>query len=141
MVVVFGLLAKGYNIYIVCDLTGNAVDETMQQQHLNQYIKFIYIENVIRLVTTRNLIWRVVFLFFCSWWAADAYIIFICSTDIYIYIYKYILYIYINAASEGRSTVNYCQSSALDCPYLSCNDHCDRWLFHEVSFININFIS
>ena len=32
------------------DLTGNTVDETVQCQHLNQYIKFIYIENVVRLV-------------------------------------------------------------------------------------------
>ena len=59
--------------------------------------------------------------------------------NIYVYL-LYIDYIYINAASEGQSMVNYCQSSAFDCPYLSCNDHCDRWLFQGVSFIN-NFIS
>ena len=39
---------------IVCcvffNQTGNTLDKTVQWQHLNQYIKFIYIENVIRLV-------------------------------------------------------------------------------------------
>ena len=30
--------------------TGNTVDETVERQHLNQYIKVIYIENVVRLV-------------------------------------------------------------------------------------------
>ena len=24
------------------------------------------------------------------------------------------------------------QSSASHCPYLSCNDHCDRWVFQEI---------
>ena len=31
-----------------------------------------------------------------------------------------------SATNKGWSTVNYCQSSAFDCPYLSCNDHCDQ---------------
>ena len=48
--------------------------ETVQRQHLNQYINFIYIENVVKanfircfIVTAENLISHVVFLFFCSW--------------------------------------------------------------------------
>ena len=40
-----------------------------------------------------------------------------------------------SAANKDRSTVNYCQSLAFDNPYLSCNDHCDRWLFQEIFFI------
>ena len=36
---------------------------------------------------------------------------------------------------KGRSTINYCQSSAFDHPYLSCNDHCDWWVFHEIFII------
>ena len=39
-----------------------------------------------------------------------------------------------SAANKGQSTVNYCQSSAFDHPYLSRNDHCDRWLFQEIFF-------
>ena len=39
-----------------------------------------------------------------------------------------------SAAKKGRSTVNYRQSLAFDRPYLSCNDHCDRWLFQEIYF-------
>ena len=31
--------------------------------------------------------------------------------------------------------VNYCQPVAFDCPYLSCNDHHDRWVFQEIFFI------
>ena len=31
-----------------------------------------------------------------------------------------------SATNKGWSTVNYCQSSTFDCPYLSCNDHCDQ---------------
>ena len=46
-----------------------------------------------------------------------------------------------SAANKGRSTVNYRQSSAFDRPYLSCNDHCDRWLLLEIFFINFIFIS
>ena len=42
-----------------------------------------------------------------------------------------------SAKNKGRSTVNYRQSSAFDCTYLSCNDHCDRWLFQEIFFIII----
>ena len=30
--------------------------------------------------------------------------------------------------------VNYCQSSASDNPHLSCNDHCDQWLFLEIFY-------
>ena len=38
--------------------------------------------------------------------------------------------------------VNYRQSLAFDRPYLSsCNGHCDRWLFQEIFFLNIIFIS
>ena len=36
---------------------------------------------------------------------------------------------------KGWSTINYCQSSAFDHPYLSCNDHCDWWVFHEIFII------
>ena len=43
--------------------------------------------------------------------------------------------------NNGQSTVNYCQSSVFERPYLSCNDHCDQWLFQEIFFINIIFIS
>ena len=48
---------------------------------------------------------------------------------------------YISTAYKGWSMVIYCQSSAFDHPYLSCNDHCDLWLFQEMFFfINITFI-
>ena len=33
-----------------------------------------------------------------------------------------------SAAKNGWSTFHYHQSSAFDCPYLSCNDHCKQWL-------------
>ena len=37
--------------------------------------------------------------------------------------------------------INYCQSSAFDCPYLSCNDHCNWWLprnfYHYYYFLEI----
>ena len=36
-------------VHTFFDWTGNTVDKTMQQQHFNQYIKIIYIENVARL--------------------------------------------------------------------------------------------
>ena len=39
-----------------------------------------------------------------------------------------------STANKGGSTVNYRQSLAFDRPYLSCNDHCDRWLFQEIFF-------
>ena len=39
-----------------------------------------------------------------------------------------------SAANKSRSTVNYRQSFAFDCTYLSCNDHCDWWLFQETFF-------
>ena len=45
-----------------------------------------------------------------------------------------------STANKGWSTVNYRQSSAFGCPYLSCNDHCDRWL-QIFFFINFIFIS
>ena len=41
-------------------------------------------------------------------------------------------------ANKGQTTVNYCQSSADDHPYLSCNDHCDQWVFQEIIFIIIS---
>ena len=41
-------------------------------------------------------------------------------------------------AKKGRSTANYCQSSACSPSYLSCNDdHCDQWLFQEIFFLII----
>ena len=40
----------------------------------------------------------------------------------------------IRAVNYCQSTVNYCQSSDFDCPYLSCNDHGDQWLFQKVFF-------
>ena len=56
------------------DYTGNTVDETVQGQQLNQYIN-IYLDREGRknsfIVTAENLIWPVVFLFFCSWWPAE----------------------------------------------------------------------
>ena len=42
-----------------------------------------------------------------------------------------------SAANKGRSTVNYCQASAFDRPYLSCSDQHDWWVFQEMFFINI----
>ena len=39
-----------------------------------------------------------------------------------------------NAENKGWSTVNYHQSPAFDCPYLSCNDHCEWWLFQKIFF-------
>ena len=42
------------------------------------------------------------------------------------------------AANKGQSTVNYGQSLAFDRPYLSCNDHCDRWLFQKI-FLSLLF--
>ena len=51
---------------------------TVQRQHLNQYIKFTYIENVIIhsfirciIVIAENFIWLVVFWLFCSWRRAE----------------------------------------------------------------------
>ena len=37
-----------------------------------------------------------------------------------------------STANKSWSKVNYHQSLAFDGPYLSCNDHCDRWLFQEI---------
>ena len=39
-----------------------------------------------------------------------------------------------STANKGWSAVNYHQSLAFDCPYLSCNHHCDWWLFQEIFF-------
>ena len=39
-----------------------------------------------------------------------------------------------SAANKGQPTVNYHQSLAFDHSYLSCNDHCDQWLFQEIFF-------
>ena len=44
-----------------------------------------------------------------------------------------------SAANKSQSTVNYCQSSDFDRPYLSCNDHCDRQFFQEIFFIKYRF--
>ena len=44
-----------------------------------------------------------------------------------------------STANKGQSTVNYCQSSALDHPHLSCYDHCD-WCFFQEIFFFINII-
>ena len=43
-----------------------------------------------------------------------------------------------SAANKGRLTVNYRQSLAFDWPYLSCDDHCDQWLFQEI-FLSLSF--
>ena len=40
-----------------------------------------------------------------------------------------------SAANKGRSSVNYRESLTFDRPYLSCYDHCDRWLFQEIIII------
>ena len=40
-----------------------------------------------------------------------------------------------SAANKGRSAVNYRQFLVFDRPYLSCNDHCDWWLFQKIFFI------
>ena len=67
-------------------LTGNTVDGTVQWQHLNQYIKFIYIENIVKIsficcfiVTAKNL--TGCFLFFCSWWLAEEYLFAVLGTQ------------------------------------------------------------
>ena len=44
-----------------------------------------------------------------------------------------------SAANKGQSMVNYCQSLDFDHPYLSYNDHCDRYLFPEIFFIKYHF--
>ena len=43
-------------------------------------------------------------------------------------------FIIISTANKGWSIINYYQSSAFDCWYLSCNDHCDRWFFQKIFF-------
>ena len=43
------------NVIIYCCVFFD--DETVQQQHLNQYIKFIYTENDVRLVLFTVLLW------------------------------------------------------------------------------------
>ena len=40
----------------------------------------------------------------------------------------------ISTAGKDWSMVSYHQSSVFDRPYLSCNDHCDWWLFSEIFF-------
>ena len=48
-----------------------------------------------------------------------------------------------SAAKKGWSAVHYCQYSVFDRAYLSCDDHCDRWLFQEIFFLyqyNIYFL-
>ena len=73
------------------------------------------------------------------WWCVMCIFLFL-----WFYNFIYLLFnnfTYISTANKGWSTVIYCQSSAFDCPYLSCNDHCDWWLFQETYFfINITFI-
>ena len=67
-------LVRSVVVYTFFDQTGNNVDENMQRQHLNQYIN-IYLHRECRktsfircfIVTTKTLIWPVVFRFFCSW--------------------------------------------------------------------------
>ena len=46
----------------------------------------------------------------------------------------------LNAADNSWSMFNYRQSLAFDLPYLSCNDHCDQWLFQRNLFIIIIII-
>ena len=36
-----------------------------------------------------------------------------------------------STANKDRSTVNYCKSSTFGCPYVLCNDHCDRWIIPQ----------
>ena len=58
---------------------------------------------------------------------------YISIKNIYIlYIKNYISAGSYSAANKGRSTVTYRKSLAFDRPYLSCNDHGDRWLFREI---------
>ena len=40
-----------------------------------------------------------------------------------------------STAIKGWSKVNYHLSSIYDCPYLSCNDHCDWRLFQEIAIV------
>ena len=40
-----------------------------------------------------------------------------------------------STANKGCSTVNYYQSSAFDCLYLLCNDHCNQWVFLLILFL------
>ena len=46
--------------------------------------------------------------------------------------------IFPSAVNKGRSTVIYRQSSTFDRPYLSCNNHCDWWIFQEFFFVIIS---
>ena len=46
----------------------------------------------------------------------------------------YFFHVEFSAANKGQSTVNYCQFLVFDCPNLSCNDHCDQWLFEEIFY-------
>ena len=39
-----------------------------------------------------------------------------------------------SAANKSQSAFNYRQCLPFDHPYLSCNDHCDRWLSQEIFF-------
>ena len=59
-----------------------------------------------------------------------------CEGQYYKINYKYdrCKLIKISAANKCWSTANYHQSLAFDHPYLSCNDHCDWWLFQEIFF-------
>ena len=45
-----------------------------------------------------------------------------------------------SAANKGQAMVNQWQSSAFVHLYLSCNGHCDWWLFHE-TFCSIIILS
>ena len=66
-------------------------------------------------------------------------VIFIMYLLHYLFIIKFLKLIN-SAANKGRSTVNYQQSSAFERPYLSCNDHCDQWLFQAIFFLLILFL-
>ena len=46
----------------------------------------------------------------------------------------------LRTANKGWSVVNYCQSLVFDHPYLSCNDHCDWWLFQEIFLLLLFFL-
>ena len=46
-----------------------------------------------------------------------------------------------STANKGQSTVNYHQSSALDCRYLSCINHCDWWLFQGIFSLILSLCS
>ena len=81
ILVVFGLLVKRCNNILLCVvcLDRKYCRWNCATEDLNLYIKFIYAENVVRLVLFVVLLWLVIltgdFVFLCSWWPAEEYLL------------------------------------------------------------------